>query len=85
VTTGASITGSNSNTNSGWLLGAGVEWAFTNNWSVKLEYDYLGLNSRTFTVPAGPPFFANDTFTHSGRNIQMLKVGFNYLFNWSRY
>jgi outer membrane immunogenic protein len=85
VTTGASITGSNSNTNSGWLLGAGVEWAFTNNWSVKLEYDYLGLNSRTFTVPAGSPFFANDTFTHSGRNIQMLKVGFNYLFNWSRY
>ena len=82
VTTGASITTSNNNTNSGWLVGAGIEWAFLPNWSTKLEYDFLGLNSRSFTVPAG--FFAGDTFTQSNRNIQMLKVGVNYLFNGSR-
>src|SRR3981081_991047 len=28
VTTGASIIGSNNNTNGGWLVGAGAEWAF---------------------------------------------------------
>jgi len=84
LTTGASITASNNNTNSGWLVGAGIEWAFAPNWSAKVEYNYLGLEDRTFTVPAGSPFLAGDTFTRN-RNIQMVKVGINYLFNWSRY
>jgi outer membrane immunogenic protein len=82
LTTGTSVTVSNNNSNSGWLVGAGIEWAFAPNWSAKVEYDFLGLDSRTFTVPAG--FLAGDTFTHSNRDIQMLKVGVNYLFNWSR-
>jgi outer membrane immunogenic protein len=81
VTTGASINISNNNTNSGWLVGAGIEWAFTSNWSVKIEYDYLGLNSQTFTVPTGV-FLAGDTFTTSNPNVQIVKVGLNYLFNY---
>jgi opacity protein-like surface antigen len=48
---------------------------------VKIEYDYLGLNSRTFTVPAGG-FLAGDTFTTSNPNVQMVKVGANYLFKY---
>ena len=79
--TGASITGSNTNTNSGWLVGAGIEWALAPNWSVKIEYDYLGLNSQTFTAPAGG-FLAGDTFTTSNPNVQMVKVGANYLFKY---
>ena len=79
VTTGASITTSNNNTNSGWLVGAGIEWAFAPNWSAKVEYNYLGLDSRTFTVPAG---VAGDTFTTSNPNVQMVKVGINYRFNY---
>src|SRR6266699_1068445 len=82
LTTGSSITVSNNNSNSGWLVGAGIEWAFAPNWSAKLEYDFLGLDDRTFIVPAG--FLIGDTFTQNNRNIQMLKVGVNYLFNWSR-
>ena len=35
---GASI--SASNRNSGWVVGAGVEWAIAGNWSAKLEYDF---------------------------------------------
>jgi outer membrane immunogenic protein len=59
---------------------------FRPNWSAKVEYNYLGLDDRTFVVPAGvPPFLAGDTFTQSNRNIQMVKVGINYLFNWSSY
>jgi outer membrane immunogenic protein len=84
LTTGGSITASNDNTNSGWLVGAGIEWNFAPNWSAKVEYNYLGLDDRTFIVPAGFPFLAGDTFTQSNRNIQMVKVGINYLFNWSR-
>jgi outer membrane immunogenic protein len=80
LTTGSSITVSNNNSNSGWLVGAGIEWAFAPNWSTKVEYNYLGLDDRTFTVPAG--FLAGDTFTLSNRNVQMVKWGINYRFNW---
>jgi outer membrane immunogenic protein len=52
---------------------------------MKHEYDYLGLGGQTFTVPAGSSFLANDIFTAGNRNIQMVKVGINYLFNSSRY
>jgi outer membrane immunogenic protein len=79
TTTGASFTGSNSNTSSGWLVGAGIEWAFANNWSAKVEYDYLGLTSRSITIPAGV-FIAGDTFTTGNSNIQMAKFGINYRF-----
>jgi outer membrane immunogenic protein len=87
VTTGVSLSCGNFTTNcgqttGGWLVGAGAEYAFTNNWTVKFEYDYLGLGSRTFVVPATSPFFAGDTFTSNNRNVQMVKVGVNYLFNW---
>jgi len=70
------------NNNGGWLAGVGFEYAVTNNWTVKLEYDYLGLENRTFIVPAGAPFLVGDTFTTNNRNVQMVKFGFNYLFNW---
>ena len=50
--------------------------------SAKVEYNYLALDDRTFTVPAGSPFLPGDTFTQSNRNVQMLKVGINYSFNW---
>jgi outer membrane immunogenic protein len=80
--TGASVTGLTNNTNSGWLVGGGIEWAFAPNWSVKIEYDYLGLNSRTFTVPAGG-FLAGDTFTTGKPSVQMVKVGANYLFKYA--
>jgi len=79
--TGASIAGFSNNTNSGWLVGAGIEWALAPNWSVKIEYDYLGLDNQTFTAPAGT-FLAGDTFTTSKSNVQMVKVGANYLFKY---
>ena len=49
---------------------------------MKFEYDYLGLGSRTFFIPATAPLLAGDTFTSNTRNLQMVKVGVNYLFNW---
>jgi outer membrane immunogenic protein len=50
---------------------------------VKLEYDYLWRNNgNTFFVPLNAPFLAGDTFTTGNRNIQMVKLGVNYRFNW---
>jgi outer membrane immunogenic protein len=85
LTTGASFSGSNTNSAGGWLVGVGAEYAFTNHWTAKLEYDYLGLGSQTVTLPGAViPALAGDTI-HSGsnRNVQMVKLGVNYLFNWS--
>jgi outer membrane immunogenic protein len=81
LTTGTSFTGGGSRSNSGFLVGAGIEYAFTNNWTAKLEYDYIGLSSRSFVVPVGAPFLVGDVFTTRNRNVQEFKVGFNYLFN----
>jgi outer membrane immunogenic protein len=81
ITTGTSIVAANTREASGFLGGIGIEYAITNNWTVKAEYDYLSLSRRSFIVPAGSPFFVGDTFTGSGRSIQMAKIGFNYLFS----
>jgi outer membrane immunogenic protein len=82
VATGASVAFNNNNTNTGWTAGAGIEWAFANNWTARVEYDYVGLNDISLTVPAGFPVVAGDVFTTHNRNIQMVTVGINYLFNW---
>jgi outer membrane immunogenic protein len=82
LTTGAAVSVSGNNTNSGWLAGGGIEWAFTNNWTVRAEYDFIGLNNRTFTLPATFPVLVGDTFTTHNRDVQMFTVGVNYLFNW---
>jgi outer membrane immunogenic protein len=73
LTTGASV--SASNTNSGWLLGGGLEYAFASNWSAKVEFDYLGLRDFSWNSV----LFPGDNFTAS-RNISEFKVGLNYRF-----
>jgi hypothetical protein len=37
------ITVSAADTRGGWLLGAGIEYGFTPNWSARVEWDHLGL------------------------------------------
>ena len=80
TSTGASFTSSNGGWNSGWTVGAGIEWAFAGTWSVKAEYDFIGLANKSFAVPAEVPFLAGDTFTTSNRDIQIGLVGVNYKF-----
>jgi outer membrane immunogenic protein len=82
VTTGGSISISNSNSQTGWLAGAGIEWGFAPNWTAKIEYDFLGLNNSSFTVPVGTPVIGGDVINVTSRDVQTLTVGINYLFNW---
>jgi opacity protein-like surface antigen len=56
-----------------------VEWAFAQNWSVKLEYNYLALEDRTFLVPAAAVLAGGSVVTVDP-SIQMLKAGINYKF-----
>ncbi len=87
VTTGATITGTNNTSQAGWLVGGGLEWAFTDSLSAKVEYDFLGLGNTSFTVPATAAFLPSDTFNTTKHDVQMATVGLNYRFNWgaSRY
>ena len=64
----------------GWLVGAGVEYAFTQNWTANLEYDFLGLNNASYTIAV--PGVGGDTFSTRNRDVQMLTVEVNYLFDW---
>ena len=69
---------SNNQTKVGWTAGAGVETAFANNWSAKLEYLYLDLGTHSIdTVDVdGVPFHVE----HKVRD-HILRVGLNYKFN----
>ena len=49
----APLTTNSSFTKVGWTVGAGVEHAISPAWSVKLEYDYVGLGGETVATPPG--------------------------------
>ena len=66
-----------SETRVGWTVGAGVEWAFWDNWSVKLEYDFLDFGSGTVTF--NDSLFGAANISVSQR-ISEVKLGVNYRF-----
>lgn len=81
---GVALTGgewrSNGNdVNWGWTIGAGVEHAFSNNWTAKLEYLYVNLDrdSDVLTNITLPRY----TFTTSDEDkFHVVRVGLNYKF-----
>jgi outer membrane immunogenic protein len=60
----------------GWTAGAGVEWAFTNDWSARLEYDYYDFgHSNVLMSDAANGFASIVTYR---QNAQMVKLGLNF-------
>ena len=75
--------GQASATLNGWTAGVGAEYAFRPNWSVLLEYDYIGLgtHSAAFTYNCGTGCgFGNPYLYRETHNFQMVLVGLNYRF-----
>ncbi len=76
--------GSKSDVQVGWTLGGGVEYAFTNNFTVKAEYLYYDLGDVTVnTIPNGAaaaavPGVAYDAQVETRGSI--LRAGLNYKF-----
>ncbi|WP_293858809.1 outer membrane protein [uncultured Alsobacter sp.] len=64
--------GSGDNVNIGWTAGAGVEYAFTNNWTAKVEGLYVNLDSHNYVVTAPS--------TKSGTEFGLVRAGVNYKF-----
>ena len=71
---------SSNNSDFGWTAGFGLEWAFWNNWSVRAEYDYIGLNDKSFTVAPGPTSFGGDVITYRYQNVSLMTAAVNYKF-----
>ena len=54
--------------NNGWNVGGGLEWAFWGTWSARVEYDYVRMNTTSYTVSAGSPApFAGDVISTNNR------------------
>ena len=75
------LTGGN-NSNFGWTAGFGLEWAFWNNWSLRAEYDFIGLGNHTYTVAPGPTIFSGDVITYNYPSFSIMTLGVNYKFGW---
>jgi outer membrane immunogenic protein len=71
--------GNSSDTGFGWTVGAGVEYAFTSNWTAKLEYLYYDLGDNTYTLTDinGAGFTANIKQEYTGN---IVRAGVNYKF-----
>jgi outer membrane immunogenic protein len=78
----STFTGSKDDTRFGWTLGAGVEYAFTNNLSAKVEYLYYDLGDKTYVsgLTSGPAVvgFTNSTRVEASGSI--VRAGLNYRF-----
>jgi outer membrane immunogenic protein len=65
----------------GWTVGGGLEWAFWNNWSAKVEYDFYNFNTRNLALPgtiAGVPEVVPGVDIKE--TISTVKFGVNYRF-----
>jgi outer membrane immunogenic protein len=62
----------------GWMAGIGVEWAFTDNWSAKIEYNYmdLGADALQFTEKTGLVYMN----ANLRERLNVVKLGVNYRF-----
>jgi outer membrane immunogenic protein len=76
---GQSAFGSSSRTDVGYVVGAGVEWAFNANWSVKGEYLFMDLGNHSTTAfgvtgtPVGATLSLRDREQYN-----IVRVGLNY-------
>jgi outer membrane immunogenic protein len=65
----------------GWTIGAGAEWMFARQWSVKAEYLYVDLGNISSTINYAYPLANNSSLTataHDRDNI--VRGGINYHF-----
>ena len=69
-------------TDTGFVLGGGLEYKFTPSWSIKSEYQYIDLGSTRLSSTFNPTGAAGDTETvrtnSIDHNFHTVRVGINY-------
>lgn len=61
-------------TATGWTAGGGVEWAFSERWTAKLEYLYYGLGHKAIAGTGE----GKGTFTKATPSFQTVRLGVNF-------
>jgi outer membrane immunogenic protein len=74
-----SFDASKTNTN-GWTVGGGVEWAFWDHWTAKLEYLHLEFNNDNNVFVVTPVVAAPVTVTTGHLRDDLVRAGVNYKF-----
>ena len=74
------LSATSSDTRAFWVAGGGIEWAWTGNWTLKMEYLYLGLKEAYAVCGAGGGAAAGSTFcsNHALDGVHTTKLGLNY-------
>ena len=66
----------------GWTLGAGIEGALTNNWTLKFEYLYLDFGSVSSSIAVTAPDTVGGTISTQARFADNIwRIGLNYQFH----
>jgi opacity protein-like surface antigen len=76
----ASFTSAGNTTASTWTAGFGLEWAFSSNWSLRAEYDYIALPNQNLTIAAGTPTFGGEVISLNNRSLSIIALAVNYKF-----
>jgi outer membrane immunogenic protein len=75
---------SNSQTQTGWVAGAGIEYKITPSWSLKGEYQFIDLGSASQTALLTSPMAAAPLYDQRGDTqirFSTVRAGVNYYFN----
>jgi outer membrane immunogenic protein len=72
-----------STTRVGWTAGGGIEYAVTNNWSVRAEYRYTDFGRSTY-YPINSFGFAPGSYVNRHFTENRVQVGFSYKFDTYR-
>jgi len=80
--TAGSFAGAHRERQNGWTVGGGLEWAFTNNISLKAEYLFLDFDDTTVRITSTNASFPTDFIDFNFRHqYHTARVGINYRFN----
>ena len=83
LTPTAACYASGTDTDAGWTVGIGLEWAFADNWSASIEYDHYGFGNHSVMLTAsGPLTGAGSAPITVNQNIDAVEAKLDYHFNW---
>lgn len=70
---------SQNTTQAGWLIGAGIEWSFRQNWSLRTEYSYVNYgNAIHLKIPSIYGLLDPNGNARVNLNANNLLVAINY-------
>lgn len=76
---GGSGSATNSQFQTGWTAGIGGEWAFSDAYSVKIEYLYVKFGSTNVNVPiSNTPAYMQTMKVGANLDAQLVRIGFNF-------